>query len=222
MNSVTVFKIPPDLLFPESRRPPACSEERPELGSKPSHTSTSLARPKPHMSNSETHLQLHKFGPGRMVKDFSVSLDPGNAIALSSSMTTDGLQLHVSKMDGSRTDIVQLAALPHWSGSSNSTAELKLPESAGGSTTIVIHKTDAKGYGDAQLPLVIERDARFLSRPQSFLKIASRQTPYGAFDGDEGEYSEGQDFDVPKDSAFFSPDTQGESSRLGSERPRFK
>jgi hypothetical protein len=222
MNSVTVTEIPPDLLFSESRRPPAPSEERSEILSKPSHTSTSLAQPNPHISNPETRLQLHKFGPGRMVKDFSVSLDPGNAIALSSSMTTDGLQLHVSQIDGSRTDIVQLAALPHWFGSSNSTTELKLPESAGGSATIIIHKTDAKGYGDTQLPLVIERDPKFFSQPQAFLENASRHRTLDSDDGEEGEYSEGEDFGVPKYSALFSPDTQGESSRRGSKRQKFK
>jgi hypothetical protein len=218
MNSVTVTEIPLDLLFSESRRPPARSEERSKLPSKPSNASMSLAQPNPHISNPETHLQLHKFGPGRMVKDFSVSLDPGNAIALSSSMTPDGLRLHVSQMDGSGTDIVQLAALPHWSGSSNSTAELKLPESAGGNITIIIHKTDPEGYGDIQLPLAIERDPRFFSQPQASLEDATRETPHRTLgDGDEAE-----DFDVPKHSVIFSPDTQGESFRQEFKKPKLR
>lgn len=140
-----------------------------------------LAEPKLHTAGHERQVSLHQLGAGRIVKNFSTSLGSKDSAALSSSISTEGLQLTVSKIDGSSTDVVQLVTLPHWRGSTNTTVEVKLPESAESSATIILHKTDARGYGDSQLPLVIERDPRFFSKPQRFLE-SSQSSPYDPSD----------------------------------------
>ena len=111
-----------------------------------------------------------------MIRGLSASLEPKKDAVLSSKLSESGLQLTVSRLDDSVKDVVQVAMLPFWDGSSNSTAEVKLPDTDRDSTKVIIHKTDITSYGDAQLPMVIERDSRFLSRSRAFLLDVKPQT----------------------------------------------
>jgi len=179
-DSVTVIPIPPDFYADRSNmddgnRISEPNVSRVETGQQMQFFPNSYL----HTNGLESQLRLHTFGSGRMVGDLSASLNTENAVALSSKLSAEGLQLRVSQLDGSGTDIIQIAAMPYWPGSSNSTAELKLPESEGDSAKIIIHKIDATGYGDAQLPMVIERDSKFLSRPRRLLYETMRQTSNG-------------------------------------------
>ncbi|KAH8589262.1 hypothetical protein B0O99DRAFT_725637 [Bisporella sp. PMI_857] len=111
-------------------------------------------------------LSLHAFGPGRMIRGFSATVDPLNAVAVKSTISGEGVRLHVSQENSLEETVVHLAAIPNLAGVSNSTAEVKLPYSGNDSAKIIVHKADATGHGDAQLPMVIERDSRFFCLSQ--------------------------------------------------------
>lgn len=116
----------------------------------------------------ESHLQLHSLGAGRIVGLPTTTVTADSAL-LSTHKSADGLQLEITRGDGSATDVIELSALPAWLSSMETSAHVRLPESAHDSMKIVIHKADASSRGGSLLPLIIERDPRFVRKPQAHL-----------------------------------------------------
>lgn len=134
-------------------------------------------------NEADIRLRLQSLGSGRMIRGFSATTTDDDIVTASSNISGNRVQLNIHRRESPHADVMQLATLPGWNEFSKSTAEIKLPQSDKDSTKIILHKANASGYGGAQLPIVIERDPKFFSRPQACLPDADRATSNGFEEG---------------------------------------
>jgi hypothetical protein len=113
--------------------------------------------------------------PGALVRNLSTKINRyGSRTSLSTSISNNIVRIR--REAGSVVDETQLTTIPQWDGAESTRAEVKLPQYEGDTVTIVLNKEFQARYPlfgpeNEPLPAVIERDTRFIQKPEVLLRL---------------------------------------------------
>jgi hypothetical protein len=135
---------------------------------------------------------VDSFGPvsGALVTNNSTKVHPyGKTTSLSTSVSDSTVKVLCEGSSGA-TEIL-LTAIPRWDGIQNTRADVKLPQCEGDNVKIVLHKEAQKRYPlcgpvSDPFPTIIERDTRFIHRPERLLRLTEDRGNTGGKPSDSG------------------------------------